>query len=266
MKRAIVFAAAMLATSSALADPTPQQCIAKNERSIELRNAHRLRESRDELLQCAMPTCPAEVRGECERRLAIVSGEIPSIVLAARDARGADLVDVRVLLDGALIAPKLDGAPIAVDPGVHVFRFEAPAQPSVEERVLVREGEKDRPIRVTIGAAPSVERRRDPTFRALGLGAGSAGLAGVIVGAIFGGLASSAWSRSESECRTPNDCTNHPQAVADHDDAITFATVSTITFIAGGVALAAGTTLFFAAPWVKPGTSTTGGVTFGARF
>ena len=48
-----------------------------------------------------------------------------------------DVTEVRVYLDGALVATQLDGKAIELDPGGHVLRFEHGGLPSVEERVLV---------------------------------------------------------------------------------------------------------------------------------
>jgi hypothetical protein len=263
----MTFALVSSLSAIAYADPTPRQCIAHDEKAIQLRSDHKLQDARDELLQCALPACPAEIRGECEKRLATVNAELPTVVVSAKDPSGADLIDVRVTIDGTRTLGKLDGAPLTLDPGVHVFHFETP-KAQAEARVLVREGEKDRPIRVTIGeqqrpvATPTITRK-NPAFRVAGASLAGAGLAGVILGAVFGGLASSAWSRSQSECQSPTNCTNRAQALSDHDDAVTFATVSTIGFIAGGVAIATGATIFFLAPTV---TRESAMLTFSAKF
>lgn len=250
MRLAIV---ALIGSVSAIAsaDTTPQQCIAHNEKSIQLRAHHELQAAREELLSCTQPACPTEIRSECEKQLATVNAELPTVIVSAKDPSGADLIDVRVTIDGARTVDKLDGTPLTLDPGAHVFRFETP-KANAEARALVREGEKDRPIRVTIGeqvVAPH-ETRKSPAFRIAGASVAGVGLAGIIVGAVFGGLASSSWSASRGECKSPSDCANHPKAVADHDDAITFATISTIGFVAGGIAIAAGGAIFFLAPAV----------------
>jgi hypothetical protein len=248
MRIAIV---ALVTSLSTAAWADAQECIAHNEKSIQLRGAHALQASRTELLQCALPTCPTEIRSECEKRLAAVNGELPSVVLSAKDPSGSDLIDVRVTIDGTRTIDKLDGAPLVLDPGAHVFRFETP-KARAEARILVREGEKDRPIRVTIGeqVATPAPTHKNPTFRVAGASIAGVGLAGIIAGAIFGGLASASWSRSQTECASPTNCTNRAQALSDHDDAMTFATVSTIAFVAGGVAIATGSLMFFLAPSV----------------
>jgi hypothetical protein len=82
----------------------------------------------------------------------------------------------------------------------------------------------------------------------VGLVVGGVGIAGLIGGGIFGALASSSWSSSKNECASPTNCTNHAQAVSDHDSASSMATMSTVSFIVGGVAVAAGAVLFLTAP------------------
>src|SRR6185437_6495341 len=84
---------------------------------------------------------------------AAVNQLIPSVVLGVQDEQGHDLFDVSVTFDGEPLATHLDGRPIDLDPGQHVFRFEAPGRTPVEQRVLLREGEKARQIVVTLASA-----------------------------------------------------------------------------------------------------------------
>jgi hypothetical protein len=73
-----------------------------------------------------------------------------TVVVRARDSNGHDIIDVRVLVDGNVLLPKLEGTSVAVDPGQHKFRYEFPNGKVVEEDVLIAEGEKDRVIRVEL--------------------------------------------------------------------------------------------------------------------
>jgi hypothetical protein len=58
------------------------------------------------------------------------------------------------------------------------------------------------------------------------------------------------WSSSRHECSasTIASCPNHAQAVSDRAAALTEATISTVSFVAAGAALAGGAFLFFSAP------------------
>lgn len=121
-------------------------CIDVHERAQELRQAGRLVAARDELTTCSAATCPALIRTDCAQWLLEVDDTMPTIVLGARDASGADLADVTVKCDGHEIATRLDGRVVPLDPGEHVLHFEHGRSPPVETHVVVREGERARPV------------------------------------------------------------------------------------------------------------------------
>src|SRR5262245_49024443 len=99
-------------------------CVTAAETAQQQRSANKLRQARASLHICARDVCPAVVRSDCTQWLAEVEASVPTIVLRAQDPRGADLTDVKVQLDGAPIADKIDGLPIEVDPGQHVLSWE----------------------------------------------------------------------------------------------------------------------------------------------
>lgn len=74
---------------------------------------------------------------------------------------------------------------------------------------------------------------------------GGLGLAGVVVGAVFGAKASSNWSDAVSHCRNAQTNLCDPDGVSLGSDARGAATVSTIGFVGGGVALAGAAVLWF---------------------
>jgi hypothetical protein len=80
---------------------------------------------------------------------------MPSITPRARDSQGNDQTDVRVLEGGKVLAEKLDGRAIPIDPGPRRLRFERAGSPPVEQTIVVREGEKARPIDVVFAAPPA---------------------------------------------------------------------------------------------------------------
>ena len=145
-------ALAMVASSARGTPVTKERCFVAADRGQEMRDAGKLRAARDELLACANETCPGLVRADCTRWLAEIDARIPMIILRARDERGGDLADVRVLLDGHPFRDRLDGRLATIDPGEHVLRFEHGSDAPVAVHVLVREGEKDRAIDVTFPA------------------------------------------------------------------------------------------------------------------
>ena len=141
------------------------ECLARHEYAQVARRQRRLLDARTELLLCSRASCPGPIRGDCIEWLGEVGRSLPSVVVTAR-ARGADLVDVKVTVDGKLVSEKLSGAALDLDPGEHRFRFESPPWPPVERTILVSEGIKDRPIDVELAppepAAPPPPKPRPP--------------------------------------------------------------------------------------------------------
>jgi hypothetical protein len=117
-----------------------------------LRDAHKLTEAREQLRVCARAECPGFIAKDCAAWLKDVEPRIPSVVLIAKNAAGSDLVDVKVTVDGAPLATKLDGLAVDVDPGAHTFAFEAP-DGKVEQKVVIAEGGKAQRVSVAFGAA-----------------------------------------------------------------------------------------------------------------
>ncbi len=257
---------ALVAKTSHAADPTTLECINANESAIKLRRDRRLRESRNQYLVCALPTCPSDVRAECTRKLEEVSAGIPSFVFEVKDAAGNDLAPVKLVIDGKPLADKIEGMAISVDPGEHTFVFQAPGQPPFETTLTAREGEKERRERVVVGTAaqapPPVRAKVEPKEAAteepgasswngrktLAVLVGGAGVVAMGVGTGFGLSASSSWSKSKTECGSVTSCPQYQQAVNDHDSAASAATVSTVAFGVGIAAVAAGIILFLTAP------------------
>lgn len=140
------------ASAAAERSDEKQACASVAEEAEQLRiDAHFLA-ARERLLRCSRAECPAAVRGDCAQWMSEVAAAIPTVVLAARDPRGQDVLAARAWVDGAPVVQGLDGKALEIDPGVHKFRFEA-AGASVEQLVVIREGEKNRAITATLGTA-----------------------------------------------------------------------------------------------------------------
>jgi len=259
------------AARSARADPTMSECLSANESSIHLRGDHKLRQARDEALICASPSCPDEVRATCEQRITELIATIPTIVLLAKDGAGHDLSAVRVSMDGELLAERLDGTGVAVDPGPHAFTFEVPGQPPVEQSFVIGEGEKDRHETITLSVLPPVASATPsrilqapvgtPTTRSspdrkqriAGITVGAVGVVGLGLGAVFGGLTASEWSSAKQVCAGRSvSCTKSGPGFEDESSAESSGTISTVSFIAGGVLAAAGVVFFVTAPTRSP--------------
>jgi hypothetical protein len=118
-------------------------CIRAYEASQVSRKDRALRVARQQLLTCASDACPAVVRTDCVQWLAEVEAATPSIVLEARAAAGP-VFDVTVKLDGAPLVTQLDGRSLELDPGLHTLTFDRTGSPTLEQKIIVREGEKNR--------------------------------------------------------------------------------------------------------------------------
>ncbi len=145
-KRVALVAALLLVPSVARAE----DCIAAYEQTQTARKDGKLMTARKEAAICARADCPALLARDCSKWIGELDASIPTVVLDARSAKGTELVDVKVKVDGQPLVEKIDGKAIQVDPGARTFVFEAAGAPSVEKMVVVREGEKNRRISVTI--------------------------------------------------------------------------------------------------------------------
>src|ERR1700678_3683103 len=195
------------------ADTTKQECVEANDAAQDLRQSGKLRQAREKLTICASASGPEVVRDDCTQRLAELDSAMPHVVFSARDASGNDLVDVKVTIDGAPLVDRLDGSSVKVDPGPHVFVFTWEGHPVVTKRLVLAEHDHSRREVVVFRAAetPHVESASPATAPAaarfsgsgidrktIAFAVGGAGVAGLVVGSIFGAVAGSKWSAAKS--------------------------------------------------------------------
>jgi hypothetical protein len=180
--------------------PSPEEatkaaCLRSYETSQVHRQRQELRAARQDLLVCASDACPGVARADCVEWLAEVNAATPTVVFEARGADGP-VFDVSVKIDGAQLVTQLDGHPVEVDPGVHTFTFEHSGNPPIEQRVIIRAGEKSRSVaadwapKAPAGAVEKIPMERPvpaSVFIVGGVGAGL-GLATFGVGAIWGDI------------------------------------------------------------------------------
>jgi hypothetical protein len=139
------------------ADDPKVKCANAYEQAQRTRKKGELRASHAHLMVCTDPVCPAVLRDECLRWIEEVQRALPTVVFAVRDPAGQDITDVRVLVDGALLAEKVDGKAHELDPGSHTLRFESEGSVTVEQTVVIREGDKLRTLSVTLPSAAPVD-------------------------------------------------------------------------------------------------------------
>jgi hypothetical protein len=268
---ALVAAGLLFSDIALAADPTTADCIGASDASIKANNEHKLRAARSQLLVCAAASCPADIRKECVGRVDALNAAIPTIIFQAKDGAGTDIIAVKVTMDAEVIAERLEGTALSIDPGSHTFIFETAGQPAVTKQLVIQQGEKDRRERVAFGptAAPVVPRGPTPsttpgtlpstpdlgasssisglgTQKILAIVAGGVGVIGLGVGTIFGAIALSQKSAAQSAC--PGSQCLTQDGSNKWSDAASKGNVSTIGFIIGGVGVAGAAVLWFTAP------------------
>ena len=224
----LLAASLLLDAVSAMADgPSAEQCATASDDAQPLRKTGRLRAAKARLLVCVNRACPAMVRDDCASQLAEVERSIPTVVFDVRDREGREITGVKVTIDDAMLADRLDGTALEVDPGSHRFGFAATGTPSVGKDIVVREGEKARIEHVVLGAAPGAVKPSEaipgggsgsagprwPMFAAFGVGA-----AGIAVGSVLGAMALGDASGLRGQAGCPQSCppTAQPQIDALH--------------------------------------------------
>jgi len=142
-------AVVLACASSAAAAGDKAECASASEEAQRLQKAGKLVDAQKQLLICTRSVCPAVVRQDCEAWLPSLEAMIPSLVVAARDEDGKDLVDVKVTLDGAIVDTS-SGRAVLLDPGKHMLHVDSPGKVSADQPVVVHEGERARPVTLTL--------------------------------------------------------------------------------------------------------------------
>jgi hypothetical protein len=122
----------------------------------EFEKAGRLREAGESFATCAQLACGGWAQKCAARREDIVS-QTPSIIPLVTDEAGVPRVDVQVKIDGAVVASQLDGRGLPVEPGLHEVSFSTSGVVFASEKVMVVEGQRNRPVAVTMHAQAKVE-------------------------------------------------------------------------------------------------------------
>ena len=267
---ASIAAIALTARASAAAEPdapaaTPDKvaCVAAVGDGQLARYKGKLRAARAAFVLCARTECPAPIRNDCSQWLGEVIRGTPTLVVVAKDARGRELVDVKLSVDGASVSTHLDGKAMEIDPGVHELRCEAAGAPPAAQQVVVHAGEKDRVISFTLqvaeapqGAAPAPAPSRPPP-PVLAYVLGGVGVAALGVAAVLDLTATGDAHDLRGSC-APS-C-----APSDVDSISTKYLVAGVSLGVGVVALAVATYLLFA-PHAAPASAPSSALFFGVR-
>jgi hypothetical protein len=239
-------------------------CDAAYDQAQSFRDARKLVEARNELRVCARPMCPRSVVKDCAEWLADIEARMPSVVALATDPSGNALSNATVAIDGGP-SRALDGGSWDINPGQHTFTFTGADGATATKSVLVAEAQKSLRVAVAMGSAAPILRPLAPVedassdarrSRHVAAGVvGGVGVAGVIIGGIFGGLTFSEVSSVNSLCRLHTNCSS--TATNDRSRAVTDASVSDVALVAGGVLVVTAVTLWLTAPSPAPASGAT---------
>jgi len=201
-------------------------------------------------------------------RAAALESRLSKLTIRVSSAASA-VPGLEIRRDGAVVLQaELDSA-LPLDPGAHTLEASAPGKqpwsttvqiaadtPSVVVEVPAlteaAAAKTTAAVATTKSPAPKPEPEPPPTEhagssqRTAAIVVGAIGVAGLGVGTAFGILAKNKWSDAKAQCSNyPSACS--PEGIDLNSTASSQATVSTVAFIAGGAALAAGAVLWFTA-------------------
>lgn len=244
-------ALALATAAHAEPDANVESCLAAHASAQKSRAAKRFVEARDQLLACARPECPELARKDCSEWLSELQKDLPSIVVVATDATGQDLTDVNVFVDGATTPRTISSDAILLDPGPHTLRFERAGSEPVEQKILLRVGERNRAIRVVLAPKPAPRPAPEPAPEPASSGSipaatlilGGVGLLALGSFAYFGASGESKQSDLES-CKPSCDSD-------DVSDVRTRYLVADVSLAIGVLALGGATYFYFSRPAPK---------------
>jgi len=220
--------------------PSKEQCIDANEAAQKLIRSGSFAEARPHVEMCQSPSCPELVRTDCADLAKAMVQTMPTIRFEAHDAKGNPVTNVKITMDGKVIAERIDATPITVDPGKHSFEFESPGLPRTSKAISLNAGEQ-RTERV------DMVDKTGQILRTSGLVVGGVGVLLVGYGGFLAVRAKVRYDKGLDHCPDgPNSC--DPVGVKYGEDAHDDAGTATTMMIVGTVLAAGGAALYFLVP------------------
>ncbi len=248
--RFVAVLAALSWAPSALAEDDMKQCVAAYESAQTSKKDGKYVAALEHAKYCAQPTCGFLVN-ECLSLYDSLERDVPTFVFSAQNGDGQELINVTVSVDGKPLFSKIDGTALPLDPGEHLFRFEAEGLPPVEVSQVARVGDRHRLITVTLGekavetpasavdpVAPSPLRDEPRGIPALSWGLGGLGVLSLGAFAYLRVSGVSDYNNLNSSCSPRCD----PGEV---DDIRTKFTASYVALGVAGAAFAGATVVYF---------------------
>ncbi len=198
-----------------------------------------------------------ELERQARARVGALKGKLAHLTIRVPEAvRGVP--GLAIQRDGTPVGAAQWGTPMPVDRGKHVIVATAPGKQRWQQDLEVAADGAvvgvdvvaltDAPVAPVAPVAADAPRGASPeppsfwtTRRIAGATVAGGGLVGVVIGAVFGGIAISKKDQSNDGHCQANAC--DPTGAQLRSDGLSAASVSTGTFVAGAVLLAAGVTL-----------------------
>jgi hypothetical protein len=217
-----------------VADPalTTYRCVQSFTEGQKRRAKDKLLSARAEFRECSQGACPELTRKPCEEWLKELQVLVPTVSISATMADGTEISKVRATLDDSLGLGDVDATPIEIDPGPHRVKVEVLGFEAQERAFEIAAGTHELPLRFRFGSPGATDQAGEEgtsTAAAIGWTGVAFAAAGLVVGAVTGGLAMSNKAQLEDDCAARN-CTQE-----DIDSGAIPATVSTVSFIVAGV-------------------------------
>jgi hypothetical protein len=223
-----------------------------------------------------------DVEQRALKRAAALEAGLARLTIAV--SPGSDVAGLQVKRDGDPVGHAEFGLGIPIDPGSHAIEATAPGKTNWSTKVDVAKGQTDARVTVSLvdapAAPPSSSSSTTPTSTTttsgpppdqpapsggstrkwIGIGLVGVGVVGVVLGSVFGLQAKSKNDQAlqSQNCRTSSVCDQ--QGLNLTNDAKNSATISTIAFAVGGVAVAGGLVLWLTAPSSSPRPAATTGL------
>lgn len=212
---------------------------------------------------------------EAERRAGLLEPKLSKILIEVpQDTRGSG---VEVRRNGKLVEPAMFGLEVAVDPGKQTIDATAPGQQVWSTEVMIEPKPSVTTIRIPslVELKPAVVEYKPPkppppteaptpppdkpsgfgTQRTIGVIVAGVGVAGVIVGSVFGAKALSAGDNARASCKESAlgawVCPNAASAEL-YNDGKTAANISNVGIGVGAAAIVAGVVVIAIAPKNAP--------------
>jgi len=130
-------------------------CMAAFKTGQEREQAGRLVEASQSYQTCSNTACEPSLWQECVTRNAQLHAETPSVIPVVTGETGeprTDVQDVQVKMDGELLASRLDGRALPVNPGTHEFSFATDQGVIATQKITITRGQRNRAVTVSMRA------------------------------------------------------------------------------------------------------------------